>query len=52
MIVRKFVCKERREAGYSGWRPRGTILKFVGTYMMFKNGKGRFSGRVTRVLVI
>jgi hypothetical protein len=21
MIVRKFVCKEHREAGYSGWRP-------------------------------
>jgi hypothetical protein len=31
--------------------PRGTILKFEGTYMMFKNGKGRFSGQVRRVRV-
>jgi hypothetical protein len=30
-------------------RPRGSVLRFVGTYMMFKNGKGRFSGHVHRV---
>ncbi|UBM12721.1 hypothetical protein [Cupriavidus metallidurans] len=32
-------------------RPRGALLRFTGTYMMFKNGKSRFSGKVRRVSV-
>lgn len=32
-------------------RPRGTLLRFTGTYMMFKNGNCRFSGKVLRVTV-
>lgn len=31
-------------------RPRGAVLRFDGHYVMFKNGKGRFTGKVTTVI--
>lgn len=32
-------------------RRSGAVLRFVGTYTMFKNGKGRFSGKVRDVRI-
>jgi len=32
-------------------KKQGTVYKFVGTYMMFKNGRGRFSGKVKNVKI-
>ena len=40
-LMDDFICKKAKR--------RGTIYKFVGTFMMFKNGNGRFTGK-TRVV--
>ena len=32
-------------------KDKGTIYRFEGTYMLFKNGKCRFSGKVNKVKV-
>lgn len=31
-------------------RSRGAVLEFKGTYMMFNNGGGRFTGKVTTLI--
>lgn len=48
MDMQDFVSRyfERRD-----WTGRGTVRRFDGVYMRFKNGKCRFSGKVRRVKI-